>query len=174
MVDVFSGSFDARGVVVAVHGDQPLRQLPEQLDLVLVLVHLRVERLRKHITRRVSEVGCWFLLEQPCRLYVNYLLIVKHITLSFLVNYNLFLNFKARENSFSTSKLRIRTIIFNNIYLKLKSNNWTGSCNKNHFIPTRTLYSKAHFLLHLRRERENLCIDIFNFAFSNMTIIDNN
>lgn len=58
VVDVLGGALDARGVVVAVHGDQPLRQLPEQLDLVLILVHLRVERLRIDTSHmRVIFVG---------------------------------------------------------------------------------------------------------------------
>lgn len=49
VIDVLGGTLDARGVVVAVHRDQPLCHLPEQLDLVLILVNLRVERLRMHI-----------------------------------------------------------------------------------------------------------------------------
>lgn len=48
VVDVLGGSLDARRVVVAVDADQPLCKLPEQLNLVLILVHLRVERLRMH------------------------------------------------------------------------------------------------------------------------------
>lgn len=46
MVDGFSGPLDARGVVVAIDGDEPLGQLPKQLDLVLILVHLGVEWLK--------------------------------------------------------------------------------------------------------------------------------
>lgn len=45
MVDGLRGSFDARRVVVSVDCYQTLRQLTEQLYLVLVLMDFRVERL---------------------------------------------------------------------------------------------------------------------------------
>lgn len=46
MVDSFSGPLDASGVIIAIHSDQALCQLPKQLDLVLVLMHFGVERLQ--------------------------------------------------------------------------------------------------------------------------------
>ena len=46
LIDGLRHLFHASGVVLLIHGDQLLRELIELLDLMLVLVKLRVERLQ--------------------------------------------------------------------------------------------------------------------------------
>lgn len=53
MVDRLSGAFDTRRIVVPIDRNEALRELTEQFYLMLVLVHLRVERLET-----IKETTC--------------------------------------------------------------------------------------------------------------------
>lgn len=59
LVDGLGELLDARRVVLLVDRDQLLRQRVEELDLVLVLVQLRVERLRTNTMSGRGESRCY-------------------------------------------------------------------------------------------------------------------
>lgn len=55
LIDRLRHLFHASGVVLLVHGYQLLRELIEHLDLVLVLVQIRVERLQERTVRNETK-----------------------------------------------------------------------------------------------------------------------